>query len=669
MKRNKEIEALSDSLKALNEKIALPDSLGAQAVAELVSGSKQKKKGKIIALKALGTVAAVFALCLGAAVIYGQLTKPAINTLPSELTVAPTTDTTEQNIIDYFTVLKAKYKDQHSVTDFIYIYDDVSSFNRNDSMEIADTAESANGNYSPNNQVSGVDEIDILKNDGKYLYTVSDGGETRTLSIIEAKSLTLVSQTKLDALDELNLHGMYVYGNYVMLLTSDDGFSSEDRRERSKVTVFDTTDKTKPKRIKSFVQDGWLTSSRLTGGKLIFITSYSVNIGDVKLSDGYVKYSDVVPQVYNGNNGEAISCDCITVLPNQNSSSYLVMSVIDLNNLDQGKISTSAILSNGNVDYSTAENYYIACEAFKEATDQAADSITPTYSQTTTLYRFSFARNALELTGTAEIEGYLLDQFAIDEKDGYLRLAAHLDEENRIYVLDKELKQIAKITGIAKGEDIRSVRYIGDYGYVVTYLQTDPLFCIDFTDITAPKIAGELKITGFSNYLHPYKGYLIGIGPEGDDDGLTSGFKVCLFDISNPEKPTLLDKITMAGYFSGNHKEFFACESQDVFGFVYNNKGEVYQRVFSSFTVENGKLKIIGTYTNFSSTDSSVKDGYYYDADGNRHAYSYSAAMVYDSDLQIDRATYIGSTLYTVSNSRICAYPLSGGACIRKLDF
>ena len=111
-----------------------------------------------------------------------------------------------------------------------------------------------------------------------------------------------------------------------------------------------------------------------------------------------------------------------------------------------------------------------------------------------------------KLNGVAKtrVNGYLNDSFSIDEYNGYLRLVTTVDRTNAVYVLDEKLEETGKIENLAKDERIYSARFMGDIGYFVTYRETDPLFSVDLSDPANPKIIGELKIPGFSEYLHPY---------------------------------------------------------------------------------------------------------------------------------------------------------------------
>ena len=155
------------------------------------------------------------------------------------------------------------------------------------------------------------------------------------------------------------------------------------------------------------------------------------------------------------------------------------------------------------------------------------------------------------------LKGYLNDSFSIDEYDNTLRLVTTVthnvgssSQSNSVYVLDADLKTIGKIEDLAKNEQVYSARFLGDTGYFVTYEQTDPLFSVDFSDPENPKILGKLKIPGFSEYLHFYSdNLLLGIGMDTDENGITNGVKISMFDISDPSDVKEVSKYTLDQYY------------------------------------------------------------------------------------------------------------------------
>ena len=173
---------------------------------------------------------------------------------------------------------------------------------------------------------------------------------------------------------------------------------------------------------------------------------------------------------------------------------------------------------------------------------------------------FNHAEGTVELTATGTVPGHVLNQFSVDRYDGRLRVATTLgnwawgagqgDSQNNVYVLqqsDQALEIVGRLENLAPGEKIYSARFSGDRAFLVTFRQVDPLFVINLTDPTAPQVAGELKIPGFSNYLHAVDdGYLIGLGRDADEDtGLYEDPQVSLFDVGDWSDPELVDRFTI----------------------------------------------------------------------------------------------------------------------------
>ena len=156
--------------------------------------------------------------------------------------------------------------------------------------------------------------------------------------------------------------------------------------------------------------------------------------------------------------------------------------------------------------------------------------------------------------------GWLINQYAMSEWDGRLRLATTTqptgrpDRQGRVLgatCSTAPLRRVGHLDGLGKGERIYAVRFVGPTGYVVTFRQTDPLYMVDLRDPAAPKLTGELKINGYSAYLHPAaNGRLIGLGQEANDDGRVSGLQVSLFDVADPAHPTRLSQYAVAGGYS-----------------------------------------------------------------------------------------------------------------------
>jgi uncharacterized secreted protein with C-terminal beta-propeller domain len=258
----------------------------------------------------------------------------------------------------------------------------------------------------------------------------------------------------------------------------------------------------------------------------------------------------------------------------------------------------------------------------------------------TIIHKISISEGSIEYKISGEVPGSVLNQFSMDEYNNYFRIATTSsygrETFNNIYTLDENLNVVGKIENIARTERIFAVRFVGDKAYMITFRRTDPLFVIDLEDERNPKILGELKIPGYSDYLHPYdENHLIGIGKDADEEGRELGVKVSFFDVSNFSEPKEISKIvigTRGSYtpVSYDHKAFLFSKSKSLLVIPvsvaetpYNQswQGVYVFKVDSSGISEKGKIS--------------------------------HTEKPYDYEYEIRRALYIDDILYTVSNKKI----------------
>jgi hypothetical protein len=220
---------------------------------------------------------------------------------------------------------------------------------------------------------------------------------------------------------------------------------------------------------------------------------------------------------------------------------------------------TDALMADAQIVYGSQQGLYIATERWIAPTTPAARLPT---SQTTQIDRFdASAPDSTPLTATGEVPGYLLNQFSLSESGGYLRVAStsspdwwdgsvpKVPSQSYVTVLatnGSQLVPVGQLSGVGSGQKIYSVRFVGNVGYVVTFRRVDPLYTIDLSEPTAPRVAGQLELQGYSSYLHPLGGgLLLGVG---DDVGTTnepSGAQLELFDVSDASAPKLLQKTSL----------------------------------------------------------------------------------------------------------------------------
>ena len=372
-------------------------------------------------------------------------------------------------------------------------------------------------------QVEDVDEADIVKTDGKYIYYVNNDREVIILSADNGKTQLM---SKIGAGEVENyVHDIFLKGDTLITVgyvyDGDDGYTG--------VTTYDISDRKKPEMITSFRQTGTIVSSRMVGNYVYLVTRDSVYKG-----------GRVLPKCTVDGNYTEMTPDSICCVPEPELPSYIVLSAMDITSGKDAKCKSSAIFGASEEVYCNDHNLYTTATEWDDKTSSSA----------TRIVRASLDGLKVKFNATVKVRGRIDDQFSMDEKDGYFRIATTSQRDgmdvNNLFVLDKDLKETGTLSGFARNESIRAVRYFGDKAYVITYEQIDPLFIIDLSDPENPSIDGEVKIDGFSTLLVPAgEGRLLGIGHATGDNGYggeyAAGLKLVLFDISDPSQPKVLD--------------------------------------------------------------------------------------------------------------------------------
>lgn len=410
---------------------------------------------------------------------------------------------------------------------------------------------------------SAVDESDIVKTDGEYLYIIRRGSSVRIVQA-DGTELTEITAVESDNLSE-SIRDLYIDGDTMILVTggsrsamkeeSQDVYTTE-YYDYARVLTYDISDRTAPKLLGSAEQEGYYKSSRKTGNDIYLFTEFCPQIGDSQDD------SRIMPLV----NGESMTAEQIYVPETLQDTSYLVIGSVNIGTPDKIK-NSKAVVSGVEHFYVSSESIYICSRSWHNGSGDMTE-----------ILKFSYKNGEIKGVGSSEFKGYLNDTFSIDEYNGYLRVLATTltdsTETNALYVYDGQMKLVGKIADIAPDETIRSARFMGDTGYFVTFRQTDPLFSIDLSDPENPQIIGALKIDGFSSYLHFYgKDRLLGIGYDADPKtGITTGMKLSMFDISDPENVTeekrfvLKDANNCPGLY--NYKAIMINPEKNLFGFA-----------------------------------------------------------------------------------------------------
>jgi hypothetical protein len=263
---------------------------------------------------------------------------------------------------------------------------------------------------------------------------------------------------------------------------------------------------------------------------------------------------------------EGVLTDCDQVRHPQRYSGSAALSVLTIpmgKPLGDGE--AVSVFADGETVYGTTESLYIAHNYWdgvpaplgKPAPGGRADDPAESAEMSTEVHQLDISGSGRpEYVASGAVPGQLLNQYSLSEHDGHLRVATTMTSraESAVTVLARRgerLVEVGKVGGLGKGERIFAVRFLGPVGYVVTFRQTDPLYTLDLSDPARPETAGELKITGYSAYLHPAgEGRLIGVGQEATDQGSVLGTQVSLFDVSDPARPRRLAQHHVRGGWS-----------------------------------------------------------------------------------------------------------------------
>lgn len=552
--------------------------------------------------------------------------------------------------------------------------------------ESKDSAGSSNNKaesqeYSETNiQVQGVDESDIVKTNGTHIYQVVDG-KINIIDVENGKNMKLLKQISYSNTFypfQLFLHEnkLLVLGHSYEEIKKDSSKKDEMKilpvNDSTKAIVYDITDPNNPKEERSISLEGHMVSSRKIDSKVYLVTNQYPQYWIMREIDDV----DLRPRYSDSNVSEekiAIDYDNIQYFPDSKEANYTMIAAFDLEKSSQdAKITT--YLGSGNQMYMSKENLYLAVQDW--GIRALADGEVGT--ENTTVYKFSIDGLKVEFDSSTDLEGRILNQFSMDEHNGYFRVAVTKgnmwDEEkpsaNHLFIYDKNLKLVSSIEDLARGERIYSARFMGDRIYIVTFRETDPLFVIDAANPEAPKVLGELKIPGFSNYLHPYdENHLIGFGHHtksvASKDSkepliLTEGVKLSIFDITDMKNPKEMftEIIGGRGTYSPlnyDHKAMLFDKKKKLFAFPIN----VYQSVEGDNF--DSKFEFQGAYI----YNLDLKDGFTLKS---KISHMKGKTLYEEWENEIQRLLYVDNTLYVLSNSKISAHSLKNYELVGELS-
>ena len=456
-----------------------------------------------------------------------------------------------------------------------------------DTSQTKTSGNSVNDYTKTNIQVEGIDEADMVKTDGKYIYSYYRDAVSSTISIVKAEGKDSAQIGKI-VLADVQVQALYVQDRWLVVLAEDENTSSDNANVQTRIYLYDVSNPEKPICRSKNSQSGYYSDSRLTGNIL-----YTISVKQVYEAEKKTDKKEYIPEV----GGELLPEDSL-YCPNPGmSAEYLVFQSIDLS--QSGKtIDSMAVLGAEGTYYMSEKNIYVATE-----TDAW---------RKTKISRYSYEKGTIKYACEKVINGTILNQFSMDEYEGNLRFAATTYDDNGkttngLYIVDSSFKTIGSVSRLAPGERIYSARFMGESVYFVTYRETDPLFFVDVSDPTNPVVKDKLKIPGFSDYLHPFgENMLLGVGSIQDNEG-NSCVKLSMFDISDPEKVKEIHskklEINSHQNIGNDHKGILVDVKRNRIGFgieMYDNRTDPYYEIFSYDTQKGfqkvAKLSLEGSY-------------------------------------------------------------------------
>lgn len=512
----------------------------------------------------------------------------------------------------------------------------------------ADSAGSSKNYSETNTQVQGVDEADIVKTNGDYIYYLYDN----ILRIFDntGENLKLVKEInyKKQKDDEyIRAYELYLTDEYIVVFASSRIYSIKENKENmlqkimldadyyddynyrnstssTKVLIYDINTYDLVREIET---EGSYASSRKVDDNIYLITNKYVYYSNLDEDDVMPLYRDTSTE-----SGEILELPiknirCFpSIEDDEDECSYMIITAFNLNRIEE-KANIEAFIGTGNEIYCTNDNLYVTKTSYKNASDLLTYITNGEVNLITKIRKFAIYDGDIKYVAEGEVPGTLVNQFSMDEYDNYFRITTTTGEtwdeisENNLYVLDEELNIVGTLEGLAKGEKIYSTRFMKDKCYVVTYKTVDPLFVIDLSEPTNPNVLGELKIPGYSKYLHPLgENYLIGFGEDSVEkiytkyDGSESvtaystGLKLAIFDVTDYNNPKEMYSVKIGGRGSYsellyNHKSLLYKEEEGLFAFPATLASE-------NGTYENGVPKYGKTeFEGFLVFDLSVEEG------------------------------------------------------------
>ena len=541
-------------------------------------------------------------------------------------------------------------------------------------------SESSSKDYSTTNiQVENVDEADITKTDGDYIYSISEN----SVVITDVKNPTDIKiSATITAKGEAVPEDLILYNDKLVVIYAKNIRSYSEIN--TLVNVYDITNREKPNLLKSYELYEPYYTSRCIDNELYVIASGNLRKSNNKIVRSYAEDSKV----------KEIALGDIKYLKDVKTRTQTLISSLDLKNAEDSlkvnsyliDISNAYVSENGiylldqNYEYNRFKPNLLKLWGLKGVFglfDYDYDYYNYDSGYKTEIYKFGISKDGnVNYLAKNKIEGKTINQYSLDENNGHLRMALFDNDGARIAVFDENLKQIGISEYVAKGEKIYSSRFMGEKAYLVTYQTIDPLFVFDLSDETNPVVLGELHIPGYSTYLHPYDNeHLIGIGMQTEEivnrdsygkvrsvTAKITGMKMALFDVSDVNHPiqiseTIIGDSRTTSAILTNPKALLFSKERELIAIPVNNYSEEFQindaedySSIESLYRSRSKDYISEGYLVY---NINLKDGFKLKGivthekkkNNNQYSYYYNSKML--------RGLYIDENLYTISEDAI----------------
>jgi uncharacterized secreted protein with C-terminal beta-propeller domain len=523
----------------------------------------------------------------------------------------------------------------------------------------------ASEDYSETNtQVVGVDEMDNVLTDGKYMY-IAEGNQVKIVLVYtQEQGVETMTMEKIiplqdpnEACGQYHTQGMYVDDNYLIVIGNEYSTYYEEgcypENDDEDIIVYNYNwgygSDSMSAKVYSIADDFELMteytfSGNFLGTRKIDDELFIVTNSYIPLYDEEINVDDYLPEYEVNNQLTTVPYEEIKYVEGVNPNSFTTFYGIDLS---EEAVNTEVILGDGGYNlYVSEDNMYLAGRIWNYIAF-ADEIVNPEVSETqTAIIKVKIDGADLTFDTYGTVGGYTLNQFSMDEQNGVLRIATTTgswgtDINNRVFILNDELEVIGKVEGLGKpGETIKSVRFVGDYGYVVTFEQTDPFYVIDLSDNTNPEVLGELEITGFSSYLQPLgDDFMLGIG-FGDSKGGTRGIKISVYDITDKTNPVVFDEVIY------DYSEF---------GYAYSSV--TYNHKDLLVNLSKGLISLPFSSYNYNNDDYEYNSGilvFGFDEEVGLSVKGYVQHEINsEEDVYVYKSKFISDYFYTISNKYI----------------